>query len=206
MKRRHAIAALIATSISASAAPAEPKTLLILGDSLTEGYGLLPAEAYPSLLQEKLGDGWNVVNGGLSGDTSAGGLRRLGWLMKTVPDMLVIALGGNDGLRGIAPDSTKKNLIAVIEKARAANPEMKILLAGVGAPANLGADFLGRFKATFPAVAEEEKVALLPNLLEGVEGVKELNQGDQIHPNAAGNVKIAETVFKAIMPLLEPLN
>ena len=204
MKRRHAIATLlIGANSPLFAATAPPKTLLILGDSLTEGYGLLPSEAYPSLLQEKLGDSWNVVNGGLSGDTSAGGLRRLPWLMKTKPDYLIIALGGNDGLRGIDPASTEKNLTAIITEARTVNPEITIILAGVGAPANLGEDFLERFSATFSKVAKAENVAFLPNLLIGVEGDPALNQPDRIHPNAAGNKKIADTVEAALKKAVE---
>ena len=201
MNRRLAITTLAALAgISLSPAEGEKQTLLVLGDSLTKGYGVLETEAFPALLGERLG--LKVVNGGVSGDTSAGGLSRLGWLLKTKPDVLVVALGGNDGLRGIDPASTEENLTAIIDKARAANPEIKILLAGVGVPENMGKDYLARFAKVFPTVAGAKAVPLLADLLEGVEGIAELNLEDRIHPNPKGHQKIAESVGKALAPLI----
>ena len=176
--------------------------VLILGDSLTKGYGLDPELAFPALLQKKIDDvgikDWIVMNGGVSGDTTAGGLRRVTWLLRKKVDILVIALGGNDGLRGIDPAEAAKNLQAIIDKSRAANPGMKIVIAGMQMPDNLGKDYITKFREVFPAVAEKNSVILIPFLLEGVGGVEELNQPDQIHPNAKGQEIIAETVWKVL--------
>ena len=191
--------------ICPAAADEEKRTLLVLGDSLTKGYGVLEEEAFPSLLGEKLnglGEAtWQVVNGGVSGDTSAGGLSRLPWLLKTKPDLLLLALGGNDGLRGIDPASTEKNLGAIIDKARAANPSIRILITGVAVPENMGADYVARFAKVFPGVAKAKKIPILPDLLEGVGGIVELNQDDGIHPNPAGHKKIADALWKSLAPL-----
>lgn len=191
--------------ISPVAADVEKRTLLVLGDSLTKGYGVLEEEAFPSLLGEKLaglGDAkWQVVNGGVSGDTSAGGLRRLPWLLKTKPDLLLLALGGNDGLRGIDPASTEKNLATIIDQARAANPSIRILIAGVAVPENMGSDYVAKFAKIFTSLARAKQTPLLPDLLTGVAGVAELNQEDRIHPNPAGHKKIAEAVWKHLAPL-----
>ena len=209
MNRRLAITTLAASiGICSSALGEEKRTLLVLGDSLTKGYGVLESEAFPSLLGEKLsssGDaGWKVINGGVSGDTSAGGLRRLPWLLKTKPDLLLLALGGNDGLRGIDPASTEKNLAAMVDKARAANPKVRILIAGVAVPANMGAEYVARFSEVFPKVAKAKDVPFLPDILDGVAGVVALNQEDRIHPNPAGHKKIAEAVWKHLEPLATP--
>lgn len=201
MNRLLAIITLITLAgIYPLAAEGDSKTLLVLGDSLTKGYGVLEEEAFPALVGKRLK--LKVVNGGVSGDTSAGGLRRLPWLLKSKPDLLVVALGGNDGLRGIDPASTEKNLSAIIDKARAANPSIKILLAGIKVPANMGKDYLARFDKIFPAVAKANSVPLLADLLEGVSGVAELNQEDRIHPSPAGHQKISEQVSKHLVPLL----
>jgi acyl-CoA thioesterase-1 len=200
LNRRSAIITLISfIGICTLHAEEEKKTLLVLGDSLTKGYGVLEAEAFPALLGDRLG--WNVVNGGVSGDTSAGGLRRLSWLLKSKPDLLIVALGGNDGLRGIDPASTEENLRAIIDKARASNPKLKILLTGIDVPKNMGEKYVARFKEIFPKIAKEKRVPLVPDLLEGVGGVAELNQEDRIHPNAVGHKKIADLVWKHLAPL-----
>jgi len=179
--------------------------IVILGDSITAGYGLDPKEAYPALLQAKITAAklpHTVANAGVSGDTTAGGLRRVAWAMTKGADVLVIALGGNDGLRGISPRETKKNLLGIIKKARAKNPEIKVLLAGMQMPDNMGPDFTARFKALFPEVAKESKATLIPFLLEGIGGVATLNQPDGIHPTPEGQAVVAENIWKILLPVI----
>lgn len=184
------------------------KRLIVLGDSITAGYGLEEgtAAAYPALIQKKIDDvglSYTVVNAGVSGDTTAGGLRRVDWALgKERADFLLIALGGNDGLRGISPDQTEKNLLGIITKARAKNPEIKIVIAGMRMPDNMGPDYTTAFQAIFPKVAEAEKVELVPFLLDGVGGDPKLNQEDRIHPTAEGQKVIAEHVWVGLKPLL----
>ena len=188
--------------------PAPPeKTVIFFGDSLTAGYGLADpaAEAYPALIQTQIaraGLPWRVVNAGLSGETSSDGLRRVSWILRQPMDVFVLALGANDGLRGLSPDLLESNLHAIIAKVRATDPGAKIILAGMRMPPSLGADYVERFAAVFPAVAREEKVGLIPFLLENVGGHAELNQADGIHPNAAGAEVVAATVWQALQPLL----
>lgn len=194
-------------SISGHAVAAEqPRRVLVLGDSLTKGYGLLPEQAYPALLQtlaEKAGLGSvTVLNGGVSGDTTAGGLRRMPWLMKQRVDVLVIALGGNDGLRGIAPEETARNLQRIIDAARASNPDIKLILAGMEMPDNMGKAYTEAYRRIFPDIAGKNGIKLIPLLLEGVGGVRELNQPDLIHPNEEGQKKVAGTVWKVLRPAL----
>jgi acyl-CoA thioesterase I len=186
---------------------AEMKTIVCLGDSLTAGYGLEnpAAEAYPALLQDKIDArdlAYTVINAGLSGDTTAGGLRRIDWLMRQPIDILILALGGNDGLRGIAPEVTAGNLAAIIDRFRARYPEARVILAGMQMPANLGADYTRRYQSIFPQVALEKNSELIPFLLEGVGGDPALNQADLIHPTAAGQRLMADTVWHTLEPLL----
>ncbi len=183
------------------------KRIVILGDSITAGYGLDPGEAYPALLQKKIDAAklpYTVANAGVSGDTTAGGLRRIAWAMAKGADVLVIALGGNDGLRGISPEETKRNLLGIIEKARTKNPGIKILIAGMQMPDNMGPDFITRFKAIFPEAAKESESTLIPFLLEGIGGVEEFNQPDGIHPTLEGQEKVAENVWKILKPEIMP--
>ena len=183
------------------------KRIVILGDSVTAGYGLDPKEAYPALLQKKITAAklpYTVANAGVSGDTTAGGLRRVAWAMTKGADVLVIALGGNDGLRGIAPGETKKNLLGIVAKARTKNPKIKILVAGMQMPDNMGPGFTARFKALFAEVTRESKATLIPFLLEGIGGVEKLNQADGIHPTAEGQMKVAENVWKILQPTITP--
>jgi acyl-CoA thioesterase-1 len=187
--------------------PGEGKQkILILGDSITAGYGLAPEEAYPALLQKKAHAEslpWEVVNAGVSGDTTAGGLRRIDWALgQRGADLLIIALGGNDGLRGLSPELTEKNLISIIAKARAKNPTIKILLAGMQMPDNLGPKYVEDFKNIFPKVSASENTHLLPFLLEGVGGDETLNQPDRIHPNAQGQQKIADLLWPKLKEIL----
>jgi acyl-CoA thioesterase-1 len=189
------------------AAPA-PRTLLCFGDSLTAGYGLADpsAESYPARLQETLTAAkldWRVVNAGLSGETSAGGLRRVDWVLRQPADIFLLALGGNDALRGIDPAVTRANLTAIIGRVRAKYPQALIVVAGMQAPPTLGADYAGAFARIFPDVAREQGATLVPFLLEGVGGEPALNQSDQIHPNPEGHRRIAATVWAVTRPLLE---
>lgn len=183
-------------------ANAGKKRVLILGDSITAGYGLDPGEAYPALLQKKIDTAalpYTVKNAGVSGDTTAGGLRRIDWALGSEgADVLVVALGGNDGLRGIAPTQMSKNLAGIIDKARVKNPQIKVIVAGMQMPENFGAAFTTEFKAVFPEIAGEKKAALVDYLLAGVGGDEKLNQPDRIHPTAAGQQIIAENVWKVL--------
>ncbi len=191
---------------SAQNANGGKKRIVILGDSITAGYGLDPQEAYPALLQKKIdaaGLPYTISNAGVSGDTTAGGLRRVNWALGPGADVLVVALGGNDGLRGISPRQTEQNLAGIIDKARAKNAAMKVLVAGMQMPDNMGAAFTEAFRKAFPKVAKEKDAVLVPFLLEGVGGVEALNQQDRIHPTAEGQKKVAENVWKALEPVLK---
>ncbi len=191
--------------LAAGLGAAEPKTLVFFGDSLTAGLGVDPAEAYPALIQRKItgaGLPWRVVNAGLSGETTAGGLRRLDWILRQKADLFVIALGGNDGLRGIAPATTRSNLDQMIERLRHHSPDIKVVIAGMQLPTNLGPEYTRDFAAIFPEVARARGAGLIPFLLDRVGGVTNLNQADGIHPNAAGHQIVAETVWRALQPLL----
>jgi len=189
------------------AADPERHTVVVLGDSIAAGYGLDPSEAFPALLQEKIdAQGWpdKVVNGGVSGDTTAGGLRRLDWLLKQKVDVLILELGGNDGLRGIQPATTQTNLQAIIDRTRQKNPRVQIIIAGMQMPPNMGPDYVARFADVFPTVAKQNKALLVPFLLEGVGGRSELNQADRVHPTAEGQKLVAENVWRVLRPVLEP--
>jgi len=186
---------------------AELKTILFFGDSLTAGYGLEDpsVQAFPALIQKKIDDAglpWSAVNAGLSGETSAGGLRRVDWILRQHVKVFVLELGGNDGLRGLPPETTRANLQTIIDRVRTKYPAAKIVLAGIAAPPNMGADFTRAFAAIFPELAEKNDVSLIPFLLEGVGGRPELNQPDGIHPNVQGHAIVAETVWKVLKPLL----
>ncbi|HEX4646546.1 MAG TPA: arylesterase [Verrucomicrobiae bacterium] len=190
---------------SDSTAAESRKTIVVLGDSLAAGYGLDPSEAFPALLQNKIDEaGWKftVVNAGVSGDTTAGGLRRIDWLLKRKIDALILELGGNDGLRGIPVEATRTNLQAIIDHARRAQPGMRVIIAGMQMPPNMGEEYNRAFQNIFPALAKANEAALVPFLLEGVGGRPELNQPDQIHPTAEGHKIVAENVWKVLKPAL----
>jgi acyl-CoA thioesterase-1 len=183
-------------------------TLLFFGDSLTAGYGLSDpgSQAYPAVIQAKIDAArlpWHVVNAGLSGETSAGGLRRLDWVLNQKVDVFVLELGANDGLRGTAPSVTEANLQAIIERVRFKYPRAAIVLAGMRMPANMGADYAGAFQAIYPALARKDDITLIPFLLDGVAMMPDLNQGDGIHPTASGAAIVANGVWKVIQPILE---
>jgi acyl-CoA thioesterase I len=182
----------------------EPKRVVILGDSLTAGFGIDPEDAYPALLQKKAEAAnlpFTIVNAGLSGDTTAGGLRRIDWILKQPADVLVIELGGNDGLRGIPISETRTNLQKIIDRARKKYPTAQIVMAGMKMPANMG-DYAIEFEKTFPQIAKENNAILIPFLLEKVGGVANLNQEDRIHPTAEGHKIVAETAWRELAPIL----
>ncbi len=193
-------------SVAVDAAPSAPQRLLFVGTSLTAGLGLEPEEAFPALVARRidsLGLPYRVDNAGYSGETSAGALRRIDWLVREPVDVLVLETGANDGLRGLSVDSMRANIQAIIDRVRAVSPNVRILLVGMEAPPNLGTRYTSEFRKVFPELAERNGAVLLPFLLEGVAAVDSLNQGDGIHPNAAGSRRLAETVWGALAPLLQ---
>jgi acyl-CoA thioesterase-1 len=180
--------------------------IVILCDSLTAGLGLVETQAYPALLQQKIdADGYDfeVENAGVSGDTSAGGLRRLDWALQGNVRILVLALGANDGLRGLSVAEMKKNLTAIIDKAHERN--IVVILAGMEAPPNYGQEYASSFRQAFKDIAQKERVLLIPFLLDKVAGVPQLNQSDGIHPNAQGAQIVAATVWSALRPALDQI-
>lgn len=185
------------------------KTIVVLGDSIAAGYGVELEEAFPALLEEKIrarGLPYRVVNAGVSGDTTASGARRISWVMRNPLDILVLELGGNDGLRGIPPSETAKNLQAIIDKVREKNPAAQILVAGMQMANNMGEEYNNAYRKVFQDVAKKNDAALVPFLLEGVGGKPELNQPDRIHPTAEGHKIVAENVWKVLKPMLEAEN
>jgi len=191
-----------------SSAATAPNVILFLGDSITAGYGLELSQAYPALIQKKLdAKGWpfKVVNAGQSGDTSAGALNRLDWLLRNRVAVLVLELGGNDGLRGLPVETTRKNIQQIIDRTRAKYPAAKIVIAGIKVPPNMGREYGGKFEAIYPELARTNKLPLIPFVLEGVGGVRELNLPDGIHPTAKGHSIVAATVWKTLEPVLRSL-
>jgi acyl-CoA thioesterase-1 len=198
-------AAAAHTAAPAAAPVASRPRIVALGDSLTAGLGLDPGQAYPALLQQRLdaaGLKYDVVNAGVSGDTSAGGLRRVDWALEGDVKVLIVALGGNDALRGLPVEQLRGNLAAILERAKARG--IKAILAGMEAPPNFGASYTAAFRQTYRDVAAEHGAVLIPFLLEGVAGLPEMNQGDGIHPTAAGAQRVADTVWSALRPIVTP--
>jgi acyl-CoA thioesterase-1 len=192
------IATILLTSIN------KPNTILFFGDSLTAGYGLSTEEAFPAMLQKELKKKKKecvVINGGLSGETSAGGLSRIDWMLRQPIDVFVLELGANDGLRGLPIEQTEKNLQSIIDKVKKKNPNVRLVIAGMMVPPNMGEDYSNKFKKVFPALAKRNNATLIPFLLEGVAGNEKLNQPDGIHPTAEGHTIVA----KHILPFIEPL-
>lgn len=198
------IAMLVAlTGIRLGAVESRP-AVVFFGDSLTAGFGVDPDNAYPSLLAERVrlaGLDVDVVNAGVSGDTTAAGARRVAWVLRRSVAVFVLALGGNDGLRGVPPAETERNLQSIVDTVRRVQPTARIILAGMQAPPNMGPEFTQEFREIFPRVAERNGLVLMPFLLEGVGGVPEFNQADGIHPNPEGHRHIAEILW----PVLEPV-
>ena len=177
------------------------KTILFFGNSLTAGYGVDPSEAFPALIQTKIDSlklNYKVINAGVSGETSAGGNSRVGWILRQPVDIFVLELGGNDGLRGIPLTETKKNLQSIIDKVKAKYPEAKLILAGMQIPPNMGEEYATTFKNIYPSLAAKNKITLIPFLLQGVGGDVKLNQHDGIHPTAEGHKIVAENVWAVL--------
>ena len=192
-----------------SAIRAVPGAVLFLGDSITAGYGLELSQAYPELIQKRIdAKGWNykVVNAGQSGDTTAGGLGRLDWLLNNKIDVLVLELGANDGLRGLPVEEVRKNLQAIIDRTKARYPQAKIIIAGMKVPPNMGGDYGRRFEAVFRELAKKNNLPLIPFILERVGGMRGLNLQDGIHPTAKGHEIVADNVWKVLEPVLQSLN
>ncbi len=201
------LGALASSAVAADTEEAR-RTILFYGDSLTAGYGLNdPTEtAFPALIQDKLDEAalpYRVVNAGLSGETSSGGLRRINWVMRQPVDVFVLELGANDGLRGLPLDLLEANLQKIFDRVRAKNPDVQLVLAGMQMPTSMGG-YAEDFAAIYPRLAAANDATLIPFLLESVGGVAELNQSDAIHPNPAGHEIIAETVWTYLRPLVIP--
>jgi acyl-CoA thioesterase I len=195
-------------AVAAAVAP-EQRVILFVGTSLTAGLGLDPDQAFPAVVAHRLdslGESYDVVNAGVSGETSADAVRRMNWLLRAPADVIVLETGANDGLRGLSVDSLKANIRAIIRAIRAREPLAHILLVGMEALPNMGPRYAADFHRAFPEVAAEEHVALLPFLLAGVGGVAALNQADGIHPNARGAQIVADNVIRALRPILDSLS
>ena len=196
-------------AVASTPAPTTPVAarprIVALGDSLTAGLGLSPEEAYPALLQQRLdreGLRYEVVNAGVSGETSAGGLRRVDWALEGDVKVLIVALGGNDALRGLPVEQLRDNLAEII--ARAKRRGIEVILAGMEAPPNFGAAYTAAFRQTYRDLAKAHDVALVPFLLDGVAGLAHMNQTDGIHPTADGAQKVADNVWAALQPIVKP--
>ena len=182
-----------------------PKVILFYGDSLTAGYGLSTEEAFPALVEKKLNKNEKtvrVINAGLSGETSAGGLTRLDWVIKQPIDIFILELGANDGLRGLPLEETQKNLQGIIDKVKTKFPKVKIVVAGMMVPPNMGPEYTAKFQKIFPDLAKKNNASLIPFLLQNVAGDEKLNLGDGIHPNVEGHKIVADNVIKIVQPLL----
>jgi acyl-CoA thioesterase-1 len=196
----------VAASGSRSSAD-EPPLVLFLGDSLTAGYGLAEGQAFPALVGRELADEGveaRVVNAGVSGDTTAGGLARLDWVLSQGPDVVVVGLGGNDGLRGLDLAATEKNLREIVRRSQ--DTGARVILLGMKIPPNYGLDYAGRFEEMYEEIADDLDVALVPFLLEGVAAKPTLNLPDRIHPNARGHQVVAETVYPYVEEELDELD
>jgi len=200
------VVSALVMAIPTAAADAE-RTIIFFGDSITAGYGLdNPDDAFPGRIGvriEEAGLPYRVVSAGLSGETSAGGLRRVDWILRQPCDVFVLALGGNDGLRGIDPAEIERNLVGILAKVRAKNPDAALVIAGMQIFPSMGEDYRTAYRAAFPAAAAASEATLIPFLLEGVGGVPELNLGDGIHPTAEGHRIVAENVWRVLEPVLE---
>lgn len=181
------------------------KTILFYGDSLTAGYGLSKEQAFPAIIDRKLNsnsDQYKIINAGLSGETTAGGLNRLDWILKEPVDIFILELGANDGLRGLPLSQTESNLQQIIDKVKEKNPNVEVIIAGMMVPPNLGEDYTENFRSIFPRIAKKNNAALIPFLLQGVAGNENLNLADGIHPNVEGHKIVANNVLEVIRSLL----
>jgi len=184
----------------------ERPALLFLGTSLTAGYGIDPAKAYPALIQQKIdaaGLSYRVINAGVSGETSAGAVRRVDWLLQQPVSVLVIESGANDGLRGLPVDSLRSNIDAILTRAHQLQPGAKLVLVGMKIPPNYGRAYSQQFESIYPQLARAHGASLVPFLLEGVGGISGLNQADGVHPTAEGQRRMAETMWRVLEPILK---
>jgi acyl-CoA thioesterase I len=181
------------------------KTILFFGNSLTAGYGLEPAQAFPALIQKTIDSlklPYKVVNAGASGETSSGGNSRIDWILKQPVNVFVLELGANDGLRGIPIDETRRNLQSIIDKVKGRYPQSKLVMAGMQIPPNMGQQYATEFRDVFTDLAQKNNMALIPFLLEGVGGEVKLNQNDGIHPTAEGHQIVAQNVWEVLKEVL----
>lgn len=196
---------LLLAGFSAYAQDSEQNRILFFGDSITAGLGVDKSQAFPALIQQKIDSlelNYEVINGGLSGETSAGGLRRIDWVLQRKVDIFILELGGNDGLRGIELSSTKNNLQQIIDKVQTKYPNVQIILAGMQVPPNLGQDYTRQFESIYPELAEENDLPIIPMILDKIGGNENYMQGDGIHPTPEGHRVIAETIWKKLKPIL----
>lgn len=192
-------------SISSYAQSASSKTILFFGDSITAGLGVDKSKAFPALIQNKIdsaGINYEVINGGLSGETSAGGLRRIDWVLQREIDIMILELGGNDGLRGIDLADTRQNLQQIINKVQTKYPDVRIILAGMQVPPNLGQEYTREFQQIYPDLAEENSLPLIPGILDKLGGNEALMQSDGIHPTVEGHKVIANNIWQTLEPML----
>ncbi|PYM91109.1 MAG: arylesterase [Candidatus Rokuibacteriota bacterium] len=200
---RVSVSVLVACFVAWPAVAGAAAVIVALGDSLTAGLGVAQDESYPSRLQARLareGYAYRIVNAGVSGDTTAGGLRRVEWVLRAAPEIVIVALGANDGLRGQSPQAMRANLDEIVARLRGSGA--RILLAGMRLPPNYGAEFTREFAEVFPAVARRAQIAFMPFLLDGVAADPRLNQPDGIHPTAAGYQVVADRLWPYLRPLL----
>ena len=194
------------TNIKTIDTKSTPKKIIFFGDSLTAGYGLDDVEdAFPGIIQQKIDSldlPYKVVNSGISGETTAGGKNRIEWVLNDKPDIFILELGANDGLRGVNLKETKSNLQFIINTIKEKYPTTKIVLAGMQIPPNMGQEYATEFQSIFPTLATKNEVALIPFLLEDVGGISELNQSDGIHPTKKGHTILANNVWEVLKPLL----
>jgi acyl-CoA thioesterase-1 len=194
-----------ASTVKDSVSVANKKTIIFFGNSLTAGYGLSPSQAFPAIIQKKIDSldlPYQVINAGVSGETSSGGLTRIDWILRQPVDIFILELGANDGLRGIPLSETKKNLQAIIDKVKEKNPDTKLLFAGMQIPPNMGEKYSTEFKNIYTELATKNGMTLIPFILEGVGGETKLNQEDGIHPTAEGHVIVAANLWKQLEKLL----
>jgi acyl-CoA thioesterase-1 len=205
MKKYFILTILFSTSLQFSFTMQSKKTIVFFGDSLTAGYGLSTAQAFPAVVQQVLNDNgfdYEVVNAGLSGETSAGGLSRIDWILQKEIDIFILELGANDALRGLPLDQTKTNLQAIIDKVKAKYPNANIVIAGMMAPPNLGEEYTSEFRNIFTTISQDNKASFIPFLLDGVAGNKSLNLPDGIHPNVEGHKIVANNVIQVLNYIL----
>ncbi|MFN1834362.1 arylesterase [Balneola sp. MJW-20] len=202
---KYPILLLILLSSNAYSQSGSEQTILFFGDSITAGLGVDKQEAFPAIIQDKIDSlelNYDVINGGLSGETSAGGLRRINWVLQRPVDIMFLELGGNDGLRGIELSSTRANLQGIIDAALDKNPDMKVVVVGMQVPPNLGTEYTAEFTDIYPELAQKNNLKLIPLIMNNLAGSKELMQGDGIHPTPQGHRLLADTIWDTLKPMI----